>query len=1091
MTVTGEMPVEREPETKICLDHRKHLPESLIWKINENYYSSMAVEAFSKNVVPSFVTSNSRLARTYARVIFNFFRDWYKLPAADPNVPVAIVEAGAGHGRFSFLLLRALLRFQPYWKAAGLPERPFIYVFTDVAADNISTVCKKSELEQFIKDGWLDFALYDCNVKTAVLELKFAKTKIAPGTPIVAICNYVCDSLIADAYSVKEKKFSRACVSLYSPSKEIDGTHPDHVAKLSVRWEYASLPDTVTSPDAYREAGKGKGGEREMCRPQESADGKLTSGLPEAFFEDPYLVAVLREYGELLPQGSFLLPIGAIRMIRALLELSGGRFMMVVGDKAYRDDSEFKAVKDPHIALHGSMSFMCNLHAIKLYFKALGGFYLDTPYRDTFQVAVLFAFPEKASKAASVSAAQEAAVNVIRDAQEAALGGDKPPSCLGEDSFVNAVLAYREDEEDVAPDSLIAWHGAFQKLVTSSQPLDLKVLLSLLRYSGHDPDVFATFRQELSKQCMPPYANIRTMADIVQDLKRVGGNAYALRGAQDLVSERLASICMQMGKIEEAISFYKAAVEEAGTHGYAPSVSACVNLSQCLKSQGEPMEAIKYADMALKTDPSFTPAVQLRESLEMCRQPTKVAILGAGSWARREVASLFSTDPRVRIRAVFDFGQEDSETLADRVRTAVGETFGKERAKDLVEGLQVLSGEAGLNKLLENKEVEACVVDFPATLTARLLPRLFGSKKHVLTRSPVEFSADAATAVLNLYRPHAHEVVWHVLESWRHEDVFVEMCAMVGRLGTPISLSAHSHVPLPWSNSRKGMAKGSGTNLDQLAVQLTRLLSALSICLHGTCVELAASQGPLAKEGEGGKQNGPTPPPPSSVLSLTSIVRLKSIYSPVDVSGFVNVAFVQESAVAGWTDTKIDILCERGVVSAQSSYSSWSLKMSSGAVADSGFSGAGTHGAPGGSFREEKACQAAGNAVAHDNWLLAINRRRLRDAHAQNGTTAPSPSPPAQPAPSTLGASPPEANVDVSVQYSLHDSALLSGILMSADRAGTSMVFAYGQDTQREGTTGGAEGGAAAAVSDGGVGGNSFQAMTHAQHVNQTQHRRA
>lgn len=43
-------------------------------------------------------------------------------------------------------------------------------------------------------------------------------------------------------------------------------------------------------------------------------------------------------------------------------------------------------LQTPHIAIHGSISFMVNLHSIKEYFSAMGGFSACTPYKDTFQV---------------------------------------------------------------------------------------------------------------------------------------------------------------------------------------------------------------------------------------------------------------------------------------------------------------------------------------------------------------------------------------------------------------------------------------------------------------------------------------------------------------------------------------------------------------------------------------------------------------------------------------------------------------------------------------------------------------------------------
>ena len=41
--------------------------------------------------------------------------------------------------------------------------------------------------------------------------------------------------------------------------------------------------------------------------------------------------------------------------------------------------------RDPHVAVHGSFSFMTNFHAVRLYALARGGFSLHTPYMDGFK----------------------------------------------------------------------------------------------------------------------------------------------------------------------------------------------------------------------------------------------------------------------------------------------------------------------------------------------------------------------------------------------------------------------------------------------------------------------------------------------------------------------------------------------------------------------------------------------------------------------------------------------------------------------------------------------------------------------------------
>lgn len=106
----------------------------------------------------------------------------------------------------------------------------------------------------------------------------------------------------------------------------------------------------------------------------------------EYLLRDPCIVEVLHRYRSLDKPLSFVLPIGAFSLFQNLREIGGGRLFVLVGDKGYPAADEFVGSRDPHIAIHGSISFMLNLHAVRLYFECLGGFSHATPYRDAFQV---------------------------------------------------------------------------------------------------------------------------------------------------------------------------------------------------------------------------------------------------------------------------------------------------------------------------------------------------------------------------------------------------------------------------------------------------------------------------------------------------------------------------------------------------------------------------------------------------------------------------------------------------------------------------------------------------------------------------------
>eukprot|EP01071_Lankesteria_metandrocarpae_P014593 Lankesteria_metandrocarpae@DN8647_c0_g1_i1.p1 len=199
----GEAPVELNPSEKHCIEKDVYLPKSICWQLLENYYKHMALEAWAA-AVPMFVTSNAKFARSYARLIFRFICDWFQHPDADPSKKVYILEIGGGHGRFTFLVLRHLLTYKHHWKNLGLPDRPFVYVFSDVADSNVAPLEDHLMFREWVEAGWLDFATFDANCTTKSIKLRKANTELEAGCPIVAIANYVLDSLLTDAFQITD-----------------------------------------------------------------------------------------------------------------------------------------------------------------------------------------------------------------------------------------------------------------------------------------------------------------------------------------------------------------------------------------------------------------------------------------------------------------------------------------------------------------------------------------------------------------------------------------------------------------------------------------------------------------------------------------------------------------------------------------------------------------------------------------------------------------------------------------------------------------------------------------------------------------------
>ncbi|KAL8273023.1 hypothetical protein Esti_003076 [Eimeria stiedai] len=713
-TVGGEAPVEQCPQEKFCIEQDSPLCDSKMWKMLDNYYKKMAIEAWAHDYVPSFVTSNSRLCRSYAKIIVNFLQDWFKRPEADPTKPVTILEIGGGHGRFTFLLLRAMKRYQRFFASLGLPERPFLYVFSDVAEANVAFCSKHPALKEFVDMQWLDFAVFDGNKGKEVPLMVKSEPLVNGAAPVVAICNYVLDSLLTDAWRVTpgalDSEFERALVSIYSPIEEGQLDAPDIMPRMTLGWKWRGV---------HLDA---------------ACDTSSSEGI-KYLQRDAIIKEVLLQYRRVNKQLSFVLPIGAFALFQNLLHIGGGRLFCLVGDKGYPTADEFEGARDPHIAIHGSVSFMLNIHAIRSYFECMGGFSHATPYRDTFQVTGLWL-------------------------------------CGTEVEMGRSVTAFLENVEELAPEALITWQRVAQETVAAGggPASNIRSLISLLRHSGHDSDVFLNFAKEFTGQCVHPYLNSRTEHDLIADLEEVFSNWYRLKKGED-VADICGHICMHLGRCDKALKFLQASadLESVPTHS-----STYINIASCCKVEGNYEEGLKNCDKALQINPNYPQAIQMQHTLHMCINPVKVALIGCGYWALFEALPLLRRDKRFKIAAVFSFKEKEVSTLVEMAE---------------LDGVQQFSGSQGLFSLFERDDIQVVIVDVHVQLVPCLLPRFFAAHKHVLTRSPLALTLSQGSAVLDLYKPYHKSIVWHAVENNRQEEAFAKAAVKLAALGPVSSVS--------------------------------------------------------------------------------------------------------------------------------------------------------------------------------------------------------------------------------------------------------------------------------------------------------------
>ncbi|GBG29752.1 Hypothetical Protein FCC1311_059732 [Hondaea fermentalgiana] len=175
--------------------------QSCLWDTNERFYETSGLDPWTTNQVPCGITSSSFLADRYARVIVEFCR------RQDHNLKcstVHILDLGSGHGTFAVRLARALRQklSTVHEGSSTLTPRACV-IMSDFHSGAMDQLMTRSDVCELVRQGWLDFAVIDLRRAgtTAYQSLRLRGSNrivdLSCG-PIVAVCNYVLDSLPAD-----------------------------------------------------------------------------------------------------------------------------------------------------------------------------------------------------------------------------------------------------------------------------------------------------------------------------------------------------------------------------------------------------------------------------------------------------------------------------------------------------------------------------------------------------------------------------------------------------------------------------------------------------------------------------------------------------------------------------------------------------------------------------------------------------------------------------------------------------------------------------------------------------------------------------
>lgn len=494
----------------------------MLWKLGRSFYDDKGPTAWASGVVPFFITSNPYIAHCYARLVLAYLTDLLCGPthtALDCQQPIYILEIAAGHGKFSFFFLQEL---QELKAVSPLRDHDIRYIMADFAESNLAALDKQEMLEPFRAAGILDSAQYDVE-NPGELTLRRSGATLRAGelkNPLIVFANYIFDTVAQDLFRVEAQGLHQGLVTLHHPhSASPDLANPDVIAQLAIDYSYRPI------------------------------------SLPH--YGDSELDGLLAAYQQQLADSDFLIPIAAIRCLRKLMELCGGRMLLLSSDKGCTQLDEMFFQRGNHVVYTGSYSCMVNFHALGRIFAGRGGASLLTTKRNVSLKTAAYVLGAHAEQLAATR------------------------------------QAFQEFMDRLGPND-------YYRLI-SSQKVDgatVEQILSLIYLSRFDPEVFCQLSSVLVTGAASLCESLRE--ELLAAMQRVQARHYPI--GLDLPLE-LARVYLALSRPREALRWCHESLRS-----YGERASTWVHASSCFYHAEEPAEALRCALRALELEPGHAMA---------------------------------------------------------------------------------------------------------------------------------------------------------------------------------------------------------------------------------------------------------------------------------------------------------------------------------------------------------------------------------------------------------------------------------------------------------------------------------------------------
>jgi tetratricopeptide (TPR) repeat protein len=503
---------------------------------------------------------------TPQQVLHGFIRDCNHPDSKiklDNNEPLYIIELGAGSGKFSYFMLKALEEMSA---VCDFPLKKIVFVMTDFTENNFNFWRDHPSLKRYFDNGQLDAAIFDA-VNDTEITLWKAGITLGPGScknPICVVANYLFDTLYHDIFQVDGGELKEGLISVGSKhAEEIDPLEPEIIQRMDNHFRYNTI-----NPLTYY--------------PSEEGD------------EDQFKMILkwYQDYYKNTASGaSLLLPVGAMRALRRLGALSYNKALVISGDKGNNHPEQFTGLMDPHIALHGSFSLMVNYHAIGAWFTSKGGFALHNPQEEASLKVGCFVLD-------SSLRSPDDDQNLLGDLLEEK---DTERSA----KYPHLTRAFNDYVESFGPNDFFVLQKSMKE-DTPNPPL--RAIVALLKLGDYDPDVFFKFRDSILNQAPTCGAKLRN--DLCRGIPRVWENYYVMDMEKDIAFE-IGRFYYGIRDYANALHYYTISSNTIGLHHVTYH-----NQGLCHYSLGEFDLALTHFRKALALNASYDKARNWIEKVE-------------------------------------------------------------------------------------------------------------------------------------------------------------------------------------------------------------------------------------------------------------------------------------------------------------------------------------------------------------------------------------------------------------------------------------------------------------------------------------------